>query len=177
MRQLKKLSPEHIFGLPKNDRGRDVSMPSWVQVMAQQHFRTFPSRSVTLSWERATGRLVTVQLAFMRPDGSYIRYRDYSQHVWKSAMVQAGLIPPPTGTSRSLKYATTRHEGPHQLRHFYASILLADGAPIIELVEYLGHHDPAVTLRIYGHLHPSSHDKARKIIDARMLRPRAVSGG
>ena len=176
-RQLKKLDTEHIFGLPKNDRERDVPMPSWVEVMAQQHFRRFPSRPVTLPWEKVTGRLVTVQLAFTRPDGSYTRYRDYSQHVWKPGLVQAGLIPPPTGTSRSLKYATTRREGPHQLRHFYASIMLADGASIIELAEYLGHHDPAVTLRIYGHLQPNSHDKARKIIDARMFRPRAVSGG
>ena len=46
-----------------------------------------------------------------------------------------------------------------------------------ELAEYLGHHDPPFTLRIYAHLLPSSHARARKVIDARMFRPRAVSDG
>jgi hypothetical protein len=27
--------------------------------------------------------------------------------------------------------------------------------------EYLGHHDPGFTLRLYTHLLPSSHDRAR----------------
>ena len=44
--------------------------------------------------------------------------------------------------------------GPHQLRHFYASVLLAGGVDIKALSEYLGHHDPAMTLRIYAHLMP-----------------------
>jgi hypothetical protein len=41
---------------------------------------------------------------------------------------------------------------------------------------YLGHHDPAVTLRIYGPMRQHSHERAREIIDKRMFRPRAVSG-
>ncbi len=49
-------------------------------------------------------------------------------------------------------------------------------AGVIELAEYLGHHDPAVTLRIYGHMQQNSHDKARQIIDNRMFRSRAVGG-
>jgi hypothetical protein len=40
-----------------------------------------------------------------------------------------------------------------------------------------GHHDPAFTVRSYTHLLPSSHDRARRVIDARMFRPRAVSDG
>jgi integrase len=175
-RQVKRVRTQHIFGLPKNDRERAVPMPTWVEAMARQHFRQFPASPVTLPWEKVTGQLVTVQLAFTRADGSFIRYRDYSQHVWKPGLVRAGIIPAPTGTSRSLKYATTRREGPHQLRHFYASVMLNDGASITELAEYPGHQDPAVTLRIYGHLQPNSHEKARKIIDARLFRPRAVAG-
>ena len=53
--------------------------------------------------------------------------------------------------------------------------MLADGASIRELAEYLGHHDQSLTLREYGHMQPDSHDRARQIIDARMFRPRAVS--
>jgi integrase len=72
---------------------------------------------------------------------------------------------------------TTRKEGPHQLRHYYASVMLADGASIRDLAEYLGHKDPTVTLRVYGHLMPGSHERARSIIDNRMFRPRAVGEG
>jgi len=55
--------------------------------------------------------------------------------------------------------------------------MLADGVSVKELAEYLGHHDPPFTLRIYAHLLPSSQARARKVIDARMFRPRAVSDG
>ena len=43
----------------------------------------------------------------------------------------------------------------HALRHYYASVLLAGGVDVRALSEYLGHHDPAITLRIYAHLMPS----------------------
>jgi integrase len=33
--------------------------------------------------------------------------------------------------------------------------------------EYLGHSDPAFTLRVYAHMLPSSHDRARAVIDER----------
>jgi hypothetical protein len=36
-----------------------------------------------------------------------------------------------------------------------------------ELAEYLGHADPAFTLRVYAHLLPSSHDRARAVINDR----------
>lgn len=55
--------------------------------------------------------------------------------------------------------------GPHQLRHFYASALLAGGVDIKALSEYLGHHDPAVTLRIYAHLMPSAEGRALRAIE------------
>jgi len=33
------------------------------------------------------------------------------------------------------------------------------------LSEYLGHHDPGFTLRVYAHLMPSAHDRLRSAID------------
>lgn len=48
---------------------------------------------------------------------------------------------------------------------------------IRELAEYLGHHDPGYTLRVYEHLLPDSHERARKAIDDRFFRPRAVADG
>lgn len=36
------------------------------------------------------------------------------------------------------RYVTTRREGTHQLRHHYASVMLASGVNVKELAEYLG---------------------------------------
>jgi integrase len=77
-------------------------------------------------------------------------------------------IPEPKKDRRGrARYATTRREGIHQLRHYYASVMLAGGVSIKELAEYLGHADPAFTLRVYAHLLPSSHDRARTVINDR----------
>ena len=53
----------------------------------------------------------------------------------------------------------------HALRHYYASVLLAGGVDVRALAEYLGHHDPAVTLRIYAHLMPGAETRALKAIE------------
>jgi integrase len=43
------------------------------------------------------------------------------------------------------------------------------------LSEYLGHHDPAFTLRIYAHLMPGSEDRARQAIEAALSAQKAAS--
>jgi integrase len=50
---------------------------------------------------------------------------------------------------------------PHSLRHLYASTALAEGIPITEVSRWLGHKSIEVTHQIYGHLVPSSFDRAR----------------
>jgi integrase len=80
---------------------------------------------------------------------------------WKPALAKAGLIAAPVRDRRSRRYVTTREEGIHQLRHYYASVMLAGGVSIKELAEYLGHSDPAFTLRVYAHMFPCSYDRAR----------------
>jgi hypothetical protein len=95
----------------------------------------------------------------------------YSETVWKPAAVRAGIIPEPKKDTRGrVRYVTTRKEGIHRLRHYFASVMLAGGASIKELAEYLGHADPAFTLRVYAHLLPSSHDRARAVINERFTR-------
>jgi integrase len=54
----------------------------------------------------------------------------------------------------------------HAPRHFYASVLLDAGESIKSVSEYLGHADPAMTLRVYAHLMPSSQERTRKLLDS-----------
>jgi integrase len=53
----------------------------------------------------------------------------------------------------------------HALRHFFASALLDAGESIKAIAEWLGHSDPAFTLRTYTHLMQSSQGRARRAID------------
>jgi integrase len=54
----------------------------------------------------------------------------------------------------------------HAIRHLYASLLLSQGVSIKEVAEFLGHHDPAFTMKVYTHLMPDSHRRARSAVDA-----------
>jgi integrase len=176
--QVKQIGREFIFALPKNDRERVIPLSDWDVQVIRRHITRYPPRPYTLPWERAGGRPHTCRLLFRWPfDGEHVKARSYSETVWKPAIVQAGIIPVPVKDKRGrARYMTTRREGIHQLRHYYASVMLVGGVSVKELAEYLGHADPAFTLRVYSHLLPSSHDRARTVIDERFSRMSRDSG-
>jgi len=49
----------------------------------------------------------------------------------------------------------------HDLRHFYASGLIAAGCDVVTVQRSLGHRSASVTLNTYSHLWPSSDDRTR----------------
>ena len=55
------------------------------------------------------------------------------------------------GLRPALRKAKLRDVGLHGLRHSFASILIASGAPITEVQGLLGHSNPNVTLGVYTH--------------------------
>lgn len=57
-------------------------------------------------------------------------------------------------------------DGLHQLRHTFATSLLANGVNVAAVARYLGHASPTITLRFYSHWMPSDDDRARAIVDA-----------
>ncbi len=166
-RQIKKLGEGYVFALPKNDRERIIPLSDWAIRAIKRHVEKYPPQSCTLPWEKPTGRRHTCNILFRwHTDGQHLKARNYSETVWKPALVKAGIIPAPTRDRRGRsRYVTTRKEGVHQLRHYYASVMLAGGVSVKELAEYLGHSDPAFTLRVYAHMLPSSHDRARVVIN------------
>lgn len=50
----------------------------------------------------------------------------------------------------------------HDLRHFYASGLIADNCDVVTVQKALGHSSPSVTLDTYSHLWPDANDRTRK---------------
>lgn len=53
----------------------------------------------------------------------------------------------------------------HDLRHFYASGLIAAGCDVVTVQRALGHHSAAVTLSTYSHLWPDASDRTRQAAD------------
>lgn len=49
----------------------------------------------------------------------------------------------------------------YDLRHFYASGLIADGCDVVTVQRALGHAAPSITLNTYTHLWPTAEDKTR----------------
>ncbi|HEY9482967.1 MAG TPA: site-specific integrase, partial [Micromonosporaceae bacterium] len=88
-------------------------------------------------------------LLFPAPAGGLINDAAFGEHVWKPAVKKAGAT----------------HVGPHSLRHFYASVLIAAGQSVKVVSERLGHSNAAMTLNTYSHLWPVDEDKTRSAID------------
>ncbi len=58
----------------------------------------------------------------------------------------------------------------HDLRHTYATLALAGGAPVLEVSRALGHSTPSMTLNVYGH----SSDEGQETLVATLDRALAV---
>jgi integrase len=56
----------------------------------------------------------------------------------------------------------------HDLRHFYASGLIAEGCDVVTVQRSLGHATATTTLNTYSHLWPAAEDRTRKAAEAMM---------
>jgi integrase len=70
---------------------------------------------------------------------------------WRPAVARAHLL---TGTRF------------HELRHFYASLLIRHGESVKTVQARLGHASAVETLNTYGHLWPDADDRTRDAVDA-----------
>lgn len=56
----------------------------------------------------------------------------------------------------------------HDLRHYYASGLIAEGCDVVTVQRALGHSKPTTTLNTYAHLWPTAEDRTRKAAETMM---------
>lgn len=161
-RQVKRVRSRRVFALPKGGKVREVPLSPKVAGALAAHLRAYPAKAVTLPWRVPDGEPTTVQLVFTATDGGVVDANAFTTRVWKPALAAAGVIP---AREPGKQYAAAPDDGMHALRHHYASVLLDAGENIKALSEYLGHHDPAFTLRTYTHLMPSSEDRTKRAVD------------
>lgn len=136
--QVKLLNGKPTFAPPKGGKEREVPLAEVVAVALAERIRAYPPGDDGL--------------IFTTREHKPMKRPYYNTHIWKPALVAAGVEP-------------TRANGMHALRHFFASVLLDAGESIRALADYLGHTDPGFTLRVYTHLMPASEDRARQAVD------------
>ncbi|MEU8636209.1 tyrosine-type recombinase/integrase [Amycolatopsis sp. NPDC048633] len=168
-RQIRWIGNTPAFAPPKGGKTRLVPIGAGVLEEIDAHLDNFEPITVPLPWLEPAGRPETARLLIRRPQGlqchgaravsDAISGPDFNNLIWR-----------PSYRTAELDYVM-RREGMHGMRHFYASIALASGVSVKELAEYLGHRDPGYTLRIYTHVVPSSHRRAREAADG-IFKPR-----
>ncbi|QEU71984.1 site-specific integrase [Streptomyces nitrosporeus] len=161
VRQVKLIRGKAVFAPPKCGKERDVPLPPSVAEALRAHADAFKPVEITLPWRKPDGPKVSARLLFTNTASGVVWRSNFNIQEWKPALAVAGLIP---GADDG-KFESAREHGMHALRHFYASVLLDAGESIKAVSQYLGHTDPALTLRVYAHLMPSSQERTRKAVD------------
>lgn len=177
-RQIVVVGGKMAFAPPKGNKTRVAPCPPALGRALKEYANRFPPVEVTLPWvdpERpnlpwSSRPLVTVRLYVTSPNTRDALYRDtFNNTQWKPALAEAGVIPAPVielvpgkGKKpwRRTSWEMPREEGFHVLRHTFASVVLAEAETIGQLADWLGHADPAFTLRTYVHFMPKSGKRA-----------------
>lgn len=138
-RQLSRIvAGEPVLGPVKDrkNRPRVIPLPDVVLTALSEHLIQWPAAS--------PGDLI-----FRNKRDEPIRRTTFSD-MWRKAVEPLGV---PLG------------DGYHQLRHFYASLLINHGESVKVVQERLGHTSAQMTLDTYSHLWPDSDDSTRAAVD------------
>jgi hypothetical protein len=128
----------------RKNRPRVIPLPDVVLSSLSEHLLQWPAQSDGL--------------VFTSDQNGPIRRTTFSD-VWRRSVEPLGV---PKG------------DGYHQLRHFYASLLIGHGESVKVVQERLGHSSALMTLDTYAHLWPDSEDSTRAAVDMVLGNP-AVS--
>ncbi|WP_169165160.1 tyrosine-type recombinase/integrase [Cellulomonas taurus] len=129
------------------------SAPAWGPLKTTYSLRVISIGTATLEalGDRGTGLVLTTGT------GNAIT-RGMASTAWRAAAAKIGLD---EGT------------GWHELRHFHASMLIAQGASPVAVAHRLGHKDATETLTTYAHLWPDDDEKMRDASDGVIHLPAA----
>jgi integrase len=142
------LRPGEAIGLRWHDVGeRTLLVERSVAFGQLKSTKTGGTRSVRLlsalrhdlnAWREQTDRNADLDLIFPSPDGSPWN-ADRARNWRKRAFAEAA------------EHAAVPHARPYDLRHSYVSLLIAQGATVVEVARQAG-HAPTMTLSTYAHL-------------------------
>lgn len=132
-----------VTGPPKTTAGdRKIPLPEWLckdiatMVTARAERRGYPTGAS--------------ELLFQTRYGNPINRDKFRADVIRPALRAAGL----PETFRT-----------YDLRHSHASLLIDLGANLLAIAQRMGHSDPAITLRVYGHLFEGTQEELSRQLD------------
>ncbi|MFF7879822.1 tyrosine-type recombinase/integrase [Streptomyces sp. NPDC020794] len=113
--------------------------------------RTNPRKPV---WRHA-------RLLYTSETGGAIRRGSWAK-VWARNVKRANAYLEKSGSKVRVPEGTTLHD----LRHFYASVLIKNGATPKQVQKRLGHAKPSITLNVYTHLWEAEEDRTAGMMEA-----------
>jgi integrase len=187
-RQIVIVAGRLAFAPPKGNKTRMAPCPPELAQTIKEYANTHPTVEVTLpwvdpdrpnlEWDKRPMRTVRLLVTTSRPSsksGGALNRKTFDEKAWKPALVRAGVLGEPDVErvdrpgQRPLirtRWKMPREDGFHVTRHTFASVVLAEGETITQLAAWLGHSDPAFTLRTYVHFMPKSGKRAMAALGA-----------
>jgi integrase len=130
---------------------RTVPLPQVVVDALAAHLASFPAARVEIldATRKPDPKPRPAALVFTSSTGRPLRRTRFSD-IWRPAAAAAGV-----GDGVTF----------HDLRHYYASLLIRHGESVKVVQKRLGHKSAVETLDTYSHLWPDSEDRTREAID------------
>jgi integrase len=136
-------SLELLRGPPKTEAGdRTIPIPAWLSEQLAQDLAVRAGRRGT--------PIRPEEPLFVNSVGKPLNRDKFRETVIRPALIAAGL---PDGTRT------------YDLRHGHASMLIDLGANVLAVAQRMGHSDPSVTLREYGHLFEGIQEQLSEQLD------------
>ncbi|MFF3143345.1 tyrosine-type recombinase/integrase [Streptomyces sp. NPDC057927] len=101
------------------------------------------------------------RLLYTSETGAAIRRGSWAK-VWARNVKRANAHLKKSGSKVRVPEGTTLHD----LRHFYASVLIKNGATPKQVQKRLGHAKPSITLNVYTHLWEAEEDRTASMMEA-----------
>jgi integrase len=135
---------------------RTVELPDVVLTALARHVELHPPAEVEIDDETDPRKPIrrVARLLFTTPANAPL-YRAAWSHIWSPAQKAVGI---PRGI------------GLHCLRHYFATLLIHNGASVKTVQLALGHSTPMVTLNTYVGEWPEAHEKTRSLVDVALGR-------
>ena len=132
---------EHLDGPPKSDAGyRSIPLPHWL------------CEALAADLANRPGTVGPSDYLILNQHGQPLNRDTFRARIVRPALRKAGL-PEDFRT--------------YDFRHTHASLLIHDGADVLAIAQRLGHTDPAMTLRVYGHLFEGAQQDLTDRLDRR----------
>jgi len=127
------------------------------------HLAQFPARGVRVEdrTDRQKPTHRAARLVFLSERTDTIRRGSWAK-VWARTVKRANAALETAGSDVRVPVDTTMHD----LRHFYASLLIAAGQSPKTVQKRLGHAKPSITLDIYTHLWPKEDDATAAVVES-----------